>query len=307
MDSQTMQSSSFKALMALLGAGALLGIATNFAKLAGDLGLPPIAFLAWSLFGAALILLATSVVRGVSPPLTRPAVEYYIFAALLSTVGSNIIVVTATPEVGAGFVSLAITLPPILTYVGALFFRLEGFSLLRFIGVLLALSGAALVALGKLEDPDANVFWIGLALLVPLILAAGNLYRTLRWPEGTSADALAPGMLVTATMMVFIFGALTPYELLPKGADLPQIGLILAQSAVFAGQFLLLFVLQKAGGPVFLSLLGAVGALVGVPIAVLLLSESIPTNLLPASGLILAGIIALSWTNTARKDKVDDG
>ena len=43
-------------LLYLLGGGALLGISTNLAKLAGGLGLTPLAFLCWSSVGAAGLL-----------------------------------------------------------------------------------------------------------------------------------------------------------------------------------------------------------------------------------------------------------
>lgn len=55
----------------------------------------------------------------------------------------------------------------------------------------------------------------------------------------------------------------------PTDRSLPFL-LIALQAVVFAGQFLLLFTLQKSGGPMFFRLLGSVGAVVGVPVAILL-------------------------------------
>ena len=128
----------------------------------------------------------------------------------------------------------------------------------------------------------------------PVLLAIGNLYRTLRWPPGASADALAPGMLLAATLMLFATGALPAFSLaLPLEAR--AIGLTLAQGAVFAGQFLKLFVLPKAGGPVPLSLLGGVGAVVAVPVAILLLGEAPPEGLLYAVPLIALGVALVAW------------
>ena len=65
--------------------------------------------------------------------------------------------------------------------------------------------------------------------------------------------------------------------------------LIIVQAAVFAGMFLLLFMLQKTGGPVLLSLLGSVGALVGVPVAIFLQGETPPEGLFLGATLIAAG------------------
>ncbi len=69
--------------------------------------------------------------------------------------------------------------------------------------------------------------------------------------------------------------------------------LIAVQAIVFAGQFLLHFVLQKAGGPVFLSQMGGVSAAFGVPIAMILLAEPVLPAFLPSTTLIAAGIVAM--------------
>ena len=128
----------------------------------------------------------------------------------------------------------------------------------------------------------------------PVLLAIGNIYRTLRWPEGVSSDALAPGMLIAAAIILLSVGFLPGFSLsVPTERSLPFL-LIALQAMVFAGQFLLLFLLQKSGGPVFLSLLGSVGAVVGVPVAILLQGETAPEGLLLGTLLIGTGITLLN-------------
>ena len=56
---------------------------------------------------------------------------------------------------------------------------------------------------------------------------------------------------------------------------------------------MLYFVLQKQGGPVLISLLGSVAAVVGVPAAVLLLDESPPAGLAVGGIMIAIGIVLL--------------
>lgn len=70
------------------------------------------------------------------------------------------------------------------------------------------------------------------------------------------------------------------------------VGLIVLQSILFAAQFLLLFLLQKTGGSVLLSLLGAV---VGVPIAVFIQGESPPEGLILGASLIATGVACVTW------------
>ena len=294
----------FLPLLLLVVTGSMLGASTNMAKIAGEQGLAPLAFLAWSITGAAGMLWIVAVLRGTVPSLNRRTSEYFVIAAFVTVAATNLIFFSAVPRVGASFVALAIAFPPLLTYLGALALGMERFDGLRAGGVALALAGAVVLAAFQLSLPDASVFWITLTLCGPVLLAVGNIYRSLRWPEGEAADALAPGMLAAAAAMLLMAGALPGFSLSLPGGGLAY-GLIAIQAALFAGQFLLLFALQKAGGPVVLSLLGAVGALTGVPVAILLLDETPPAGLIFAAPLIVAGIAMVTWggMRANRKDK----
>ena len=196
-------------LLCLFAGGALLGLSTNLAKLADGLTLAPLAFLTWSITAAAIILLGIAIIRGVLPPLTKRCIEYYSVSALVGVAGSNFIFFSAVPHVGAGFVALIISLPPLLTYVGALALGMERFNVLRATGVGAALAGAGVLAMNKLGTDGTDSVWVLMALLGPVLLAIGNLYRTLRWPPGVAAAALAPGMLVAATVMLLATGLFT--------------------------------------------------------------------------------------------------
>lgn len=282
-------------LICLLVGGALLGISTNVAKYAGEIGLSPLAFLFWSIAGAATILLVIALLRHELPPLNKRSFEYYFISALVSVAGSNLLFFSAIPHVGAGFVALIISLPPLLTYLGALALGMERFQTVRALGVAAALAGAGVLAARKFSAPDASVFWILIALCGPVLLAIGNLYRTLRWPEGASPNALAPGMLIAAVVLLGATSLLPNFSLtVPLGGFLP-LGLITLQAFIFAGQFQLLFLLQKTGGPVLLSLLGSVGAIVGVPVAVFLQGESPPDGLILGASLIALGVALVTW------------
>jgi drug/metabolite transporter (DMT)-like permease len=281
-------------VLLLLAGGSVLGFSTNLAKLAGNWGLTPLAFLAWSITGAAAILLVIAVLRGSMPPVDRRSLQYYGISALVGVAGSNFIFLAAIPHVGASFVAMIITLPPLLTYIGALVLRLERLQATRAMGVAAALAGAGVLATSQLAGPDAETFWILLALCGPVLLAIGNLYRTLRWPVGASPQALAPGMLLAAAAMLLLAGLLPGYSLaIPLDRNLPVL-LIVVQALVFALQFQILFLLQQSGGPVLLSLLGSVGAVVAIPVAIFLQNEAPPVGLIPSAALIAIGIFLVA-------------
>jgi len=282
-------------LACLLVGGALIGISTNLAKYASDLGITPLAFLFWSITGAAVILWIVAFIKKELPPLSVRSFEYYFVAALISVAGSNLLLFSAIPHVGAGFVALIISLPPLLTYLGALLLRMERFTIMRAVGIAAALMGAGVLAWHKVTAPDASVFWILIALCGPVLLAIGNIYRTLRWPDNASPSALAPGMLIAAALLLLAFGTVPNFSVTVSLIEWLPLVLIVIQAGVFAGQFLLLFLLQKTGGPVLLSLLGSVGAVVGVPVAIFLQGESPPSGLFLGASLIALGVALVTW------------
>ena len=279
----------------LLVGGALIGISTNLAKYANEIGVTPLAFLFWSITGAAIILLLVAIIKKELPPLTARSFEYYFVAALVSVAGSNLLLFSAIPHVGASFVALIVSLPPLVTYLGALMLRMERFNIIRALGVAAALSGAGVLAVRKFSAPDASIVWILLALCGPVLLAIGNIYRTLRWPDQASPNALAPGMLIAAALLLFMCSALPDFSVHVSLTGWLPLGVIVVQAGLFAGQFLLLFVLQKTGGPVLLSLLGSVGAVVGVPVAIFLQGENPPAGLFLGASLIALGVALVTW------------
>jgi drug/metabolite transporter (DMT)-like permease len=290
-------------LTALLATGAFLGVSTNLAKLADGVGLNPLAFLTWSVVGATAILVGINTARGRLPPFNARSIEYFAVAGLVSIAAPNLLSFAAVPNVGAGFVTLSISFPPLFTYLGALALGMERFQISRAAGVTLALGGAVLLAVYKLSEPDIDPFWVVVTLTAPVVLAIGNIYRTARWPDGAAPDELAPGMLAASAFLLLAIGAVTgslgegttQFSLaVPMDRAGPMV-VILAQTATFSCMYLLYFVLQKYGGPVYFSLLGSVAAVVGVPIAVFVLGEGPPRGLAIGGVLIAIGVGLLTF------------
>lgn len=276
-------------LSCLLIVGTLLGVSTNLAKVAASSGLHPLTFLTWSIVGATVLLTTTNAITGRLPRPGKRLFEYSLVSAVVGVVGPNLILYNAVPKVGASFVALSIAFPPLLTYLGALALRLESFNTSRAMGVCLALTGAAYMAFLKLSLPDAPTVWIAATLLAPVLLAAGNIYRTARWPSDVKPDEVVPGVLIASSVLLVAAAVLTGTQLGVSFEKPVAVSLILTQTLAFSVQYILFFVLQKRGGPVYLSLLGSVAAVVGVPVAVLLLGEMPPDGLAAGSVLIAIG------------------
>ena len=286
----------------LLGTGALIGISTGLVKLAVGAGLSPLSFLTWSVAGAAAVLGGIAGLRGRRVPLTRPLVEYFVVAGLVSLAAPNLLLYLSIPHVGAGFAALALCFPPALTYAGALALGMERYRAARMLGVLSALGGAVWLAAHKLGEPGVAGVWVVAPLASAALLAVGNLYRTARWPEGARPSDLAPGTLAASVVLLLVAGgvaALSPGTgaalslAVPLDRPLP-VALIGVAVATYSVQYALFFVLQREGGPVYLSLLGSVAAVVGVPFAVAVLGEAVPSGLVVAGGLVALGVVLLT-------------
>lgn len=284
------------ALLTLLAAGLLLGVTTNMARLAHSLAIQPLPYLTWSLLGAAAILFAVSVARGEAGSLNRRTLEYFVVAGFLTSAAANLIFFNAVARLGVSFVAMMIALPPLFTYVGALLLRMERFSWRRVAGVLLALAGTALLVVNRWVAREADIAWLLLTLMGPVLLAAGNLYRSRRWPTGASPQSLAPGMLIAASALLVVYAVVAGESLQVSLNGVTGVLLIAVQSIFFAAQFLLMFILQRVGGPVFLSLMGGVSAILGVPMALWLFSEPMLPGFVTSAILVAMGIACLLAT-----------
>jgi drug/metabolite transporter (DMT)-like permease len=259
----------------LLITGGLLGLGFPLGKLAGVAGIAPIIW-AWLMSaGAGLVLLLALYLGRSTLPLDGPHLRYYLVTGTVSNALPNLLVFSAMPHLGSGFTSIFFTFSPILTLVLHSLLQRRRPHLLGALGIALGFVGALVIVLskGRVDSSgSAPVLWLALAFLIPLLLASGNLYRTLAWPVGTSGLALAVGSNLGAAVVLGLLSLLWTGSLPLAGlGDVP--GLLLAQVAASAAMFAVFFRLQSVGGPVYLSQIGYVAAAVGLATGTWVLGE----------------------------------
>lgn len=263
----------------LLAVGSLLGLSLVVGKLAVVAGAAPLAFLSVALLASGTLLFVGEWLGGRIPKIDRRLLTYALVTGALFA-APNVIAFLAVRHVGAGFLSLTFAFPILLTYVLSLALRLEPLRAAKAAGVAAGLAGGSVLALSKVRFGDAPAFWILLAMGSPAIIAVGNIYRTLRWPKGVAPRFLAAAMLVTAGLMILPPAlVLAPSGIVALFTEADQSWLLGFQTGVFSLLYVLYFVLQRMAGPVYLSQIGSVAAVVGTAIAVLLLNEAAPPNL----------------------------
>jgi drug/metabolite transporter (DMT)-like permease len=273
----------------LLGVGSLLGLSLVIAKLAVKAGAAPLTLLVLSMLGAGTILLIGERIRGRATPWNARVAEYGLVAGLLFAL-PNAIGFLAVEHVGASFLSLTFAFPILITYVLALLLKMDRFNAQKAWGVALGLSGGSVLALSKASGASSPLFWIALSALSPIVIALGNIYRTLRWPKEASPTYLAAVMLLSGGLLLTPFSiTLGPGSLTDLIASPPVVLFLILQIAVFSVMYSLYFVLQQLAGPVYLSQIGSIAAVVGSVVAIQLLGETSPPHLGVAAALIATG------------------
>lgn len=284
------------ALVCLLAVGSLLALSIMISKLAISQGAEPLPFLFATLFGSGTALSVAVIAKEKKLVLNRRTLEYGFIAGTLFAI-PNVMGYSAVIHVGAGFLSLTFVFPILLTYIIALFIRLERLSMRRSFAIISGLAGGTILTYSKASTGDSQLLWIALAMMAPLFIAIGNIYRTVRWPPDVSSLFLAALMLLGGSTVLLPFVMLSaPSELLQLVETWQSQRLLAVQIGIFSVLNVLLFVLQKLAGPVYLAQIGSVGAVVGILLAVGLLGETAPPNLWLAG--ILIGIALILFHRT---------
>lgn len=292
----------------LIVTGTLLGVIPPLAKLAAESG---IAALVWAFvisFGAGGVLLIGLVARRKPLVLTAHRLRYFVVAAAVSYAIPNVAMFTAIPHLGAGYAAIMYTMSPVITLMLALALGVRRSNLLGIVGIAVGFVGAVMVAAtrGETHQP-AELFWVCIGLLIPVSLAAGNIYRTMDWPHAAGPIELAAGSHLAAAMMllvgILLSGDAASFTLL---SSVPV--LVIAQVAAASAMFAFFFRLQAVGGPVYLSQIGYIGAAVGLIVGVSLLGERYaPLTWIGAAVVAVGVIMTTKAQNSPGPEAIDEG
>ncbi|WP_262689417.1 DMT family transporter [Kordiimonas aestuarii] len=281
-------------LIALLLAanGFLLALTLILSRTAQGMGLSPVTYGFWMSVGAAL-LLSLHAGRHLADLRQPKMARYAGLSGLLSLAAPQLLMFTVLTHIGAGLASIVYALPVLLTYLFARALGLEGRDGVRMTGAIVGTLGATLLLMPTDGGLPLDVLpWMALALLVPLILASGNIYRAVAWPEGARPSVLAAGCVAIS---VAFFGVASA----PFGADLNMFAVegvwpfVLVQAFVSAGQFLAYFALQRVAPPVIFSLIGQLALAFGLPMGAIFLGESYTPVTFLAVGLMAVGLVGV--------------
>ncbi|MBO9472407.1 DMT family transporter [Shimia sp. R10_1] len=255
----------------LIWCGTLLGVGFPLSKVSFAAGVSPMMWALLVSMGASLSLLPVLGVRGLLRLPRGRMLRYVVISGLVSFAGINLMIFALVPKLGAGQVGMMFALSPVATLALSVLFGMKAPGRLGLWGIGMGLIGALLVAFGR-GGVEGTLWWSLAGLAIPLILAAGNVYRTLDWPAGAHPMALAfwsHGVAIVALVAAMLWQGdgvpLATLSAVPWAAGVQALAAALTFPAYFR--------LQKLGGPVLLSQIGYVAAAVGLVVGVALLGE----------------------------------
>jgi len=285
----------------LLGTGLGLGLNFPLGKLAIGAGFAPPIWAALISLGAGLALLAVAWGAETWPTDRGALLRFSFLSGFLSFVMPNLLTFTVIPHIGSGLTGLMFAISPMMTAFLSWAINVRPPNRLGFIGIGLGFVGAVIIVLGKDGGFGLHASpWLLLALCIPLFLAAGNLYRTLGWPEGAGPKLLG-SLTNLASVPILLAFAVVLYGApdLSPAAQVP--GVVIAQLVASSLMFTLFFRLQQVGGPTYLSQIGYVGAAVGLFAGVAFLGERYPIEVWCGAAIIALGIAISTYSTRSPK------
>ncbi len=282
---------SRKVLILLLLNGLVLATHTLLSRQASGAGVAPLVYAFASAAGAAAFLGAYRGLRPTGSSLNGAVALYGAIAGFISIALPQVLIYSASAYVSAGIASLAYAFPTPLTYVLAALFGIERASLGRTLGVGIAFAGAIGLAISRSAGIGGDGMWVVLAMLAPIAIASGNIYRSRYWPQGSQPLDLAFAMSAAAALWLGLALAVTALA----GGALPAIQpagylYLVASMVIAAFGNVIYFELQRSGGIVSFSQIGYVGAVLGLLGGALLLGERYAAATWIAALVIAAGV-----------------
>ena len=290
------------ALLVLLGA--LWGLHIVFAKAIGaEDARQALALLVAYLWATAAALVAIALARGRAFRPSAAMLRYFAASSGLAYIGPIFLELLVAPRIDASVFALLAGAVPLATVGIAVAFGQD-----RLSGTLAAALGAGCAAALALLGPEAlragapgtALPWLALALLVPLLYGAGDVYIDANWPPALDVSQVAAGEGVLAAcwavFLALLFGvAAADVARSVAAGGWPVAGLI----ACALGTTWLYFLVIQLAGAVFVSFASYVTIATGVIAGVLLFGER-PGTALAAAALLVALALWLLNRDRAR-------
>ena len=286
-------SSPFALRLLPFGVLVLLGImwggVPSIAKYVTQQGIPPLSYSFWIVSIAAAILIIVNFLRGAKLPPRNT--WFYFVCGVTGTALPTTMMYFSLLWIPASLMVLLLASAPIFTFVIAIGFGVEKYHPLKFLGLLLAMTGILLILMpDSISTMNSPVPAILLGLATPLFYAINIVYTARRRPENLHVLDLSVSMLIAAAIVLFFVTILTGplYPLWNVESDVAL--LILLHGTITGTAFCFFYSLVKYAGALFSSQVTYTVTIFGIIIGTYAHDEVLPILVWVAAALMFAGV-----------------
>ena len=263
----TLQGSRLAApLFMLFVTGVAYGLTYSLAGVSVRGGIPFTAYAFWLGLGAGCVMLVLALLFRKPVRLSPAHLKCY---AVTGTSGFAIpyfvVALVLGHGVPSGIMSMVIALAPMLTYLGAIIFRLERIWWVKILGLVVGIAGILLIVVPDSSLPSGDlVVWILVALIVPLGYAATTIAAALMRPPAMDSISFGAGFFI-APAPILLVAMIASGEFWAFGGKFGDAEWALVLSMMVQGLGIYLFLeLVMLKGPVFFTTVNFITPLTGI-------------------------------------------
>lgn len=274
--------------LVLLGVG--WGSTQPLGKIAASTGHPAFALILWQTVICVVVLGALTLGRGKGLVLNRRALGFYCAVAVLGTLVPNAAFYISVHRLPAGIMSILISTVPLLAFPMNLALRADRFDVKRLVGLLLGLTGVAIIAAPGASLAPGMVAYLPLALVGPLFYALEGTFVARYGMAGMDPLQAMFGASLAALVLCLPLVFLTGSWVNPMPPWGPAEGALLVSSALHGLLYAGYVGLAARAGAVFASQTSYIVTAAGLCWAMLLLGERFQPMVFVAMAVMLVGL-----------------
>ena len=254
--------------------GAVWGLLLSLNRIAMSEDIPVLAYTFWQMLGSGLILLAFVVIRRRRFPLDGAHLRYYLLPGAIGLGAPFVLLAFVAPKIPVGVVALGAGIAPMLTYGFAGLMKLEAYSIVKIVGMIVGFGGVLLVVLPETSLPSpAMVGWVLIGFSPSILFALQNVWIQRYRPPVTDSFTLSAAFLLAAALAIFPFLAVTgDWWFFAGPMSMGDWALVIVTLLMVVDMVCVFEVIHRAGA-VFLSSVAYLDVLAGIAWGMILFGE----------------------------------
>jgi len=273
----------------VLIAGMIFGIVPALGRMTASLDVPALGVVVWANAVAAVLCIGIGLLRGGRPIIKKEQIGFFLIWALVLGCFYQLATVTIASHIEASMIALISSSRGFMVFALAALIAVERPNLKRLLGLGIGFVAVSAVLLFQGNGSTTNnPFWMGAALLLPLLLAFHTILMTWR-PRELDAFLTVGFMMALSTLMLTPVALATDTMIWPSAED-GRLGIIILILGATSGVAVALALnIVADAGAVFAGQIAYSQTLAGIAWGMLLLDENLPLIAWLSFGLVLVG------------------